>query len=73
MKYKIMTAQEAASLIENGNTCAVSGFTPAGALKAIPAAIAAKAEAEHAAGRPFAINVISGASTIAPSIGPMNP
>ena len=63
MKYKIMTAQEAASLIENGNTCAVSGFTPAGALKAIPAAIAAKAEEEHAAGRPFAINVISGAST----------
>jgi len=63
MNYKIMTADEAANLIQNGSNCAVSGFTPAGALKAIPIALAKRAEAEHAAGRPFAINIVSGAST----------
>lgn len=58
-----LTAQEAALLINNGETIAVSGFTAAGAPKVVPAAVAARAEAEHAAGRPFKINVISGAST----------
>jgi len=58
-----LTAQEAALLINNTDTIAVSGFTAAGAPKAVPAAVAARAEAEHAAGRPFKINVISGAST----------
>jgi len=58
-----LTAQEAALLINHSETIAVSGFTAAGAPKAIPAALAARAEAEHAAGRPFKINVISGAST----------
>jgi succinate CoA transferase len=58
-----LTADEAAKLIHNGETVAVSGFTAAGAPKAVPGAIAARAEAEHAAGRPFKINLISGAST----------
>jgi succinate CoA transferase len=58
-----LTAEEAAQLIQNGETLAVSGFTAAGAPKAVPVAIAARAQAEHAAGRPFKINVISGAST----------
>lgn len=58
-----LTADEAAQLITNGQTVAVSGFTPAGAPKSVPGAIARRAEAEHAAGRPFKINIISGAST----------
>lgn len=58
-----LTADEAAQLINNGETLAVSGFTPAGSPKAVPVALAARAEAEHAAGRPFKVNVISGAST----------
>lgn len=58
-----MTAEEAASLIQNGQQIAFSGFTPAGATKAIPGAIAAKAEAEHAAGREFKISITTGAST----------
>ena len=58
-----LTAEEAAHLVSNGETVAVSGFTAAGAPKAVPSAIAVVAEAEHAAGRPFKINVISGAST----------
>lgn len=63
MSYTYMTADEAASLIQNGQKIAVSGFTPAGAIKVLPSAIARKAEAEHAAGRPFKVDIISGAST----------
>jgi len=58
-----LTAAEAAQLIHDTETLAVSGFTAAGAPKVVPVAIAARAEAEHAAGRPYKINVISGAST----------
>jgi len=58
-----LTAEEAAQHIHNGQTIAVSGFTPAGTPKAVPFAIAARAEAEHQAGRPFKINLLSGAST----------
>ena len=42
---------------------AFSGFTPAGAPKEIPKAIAARASEIHAAGQPFRIGVITGAST----------
>jgi acetyl-CoA hydrolase len=59
----ILTAEEAGALIHHGQTVAFSGFTPAGAPKAVPRAIAARANAEHAAGREFKINVITGAST----------
>lgn len=58
-----MSADEAASLIQNGQQIAFSGFTPAGATKVIPVALAKRAEEEHAAGRPFKVNVVTGAST----------
>ncbi|MDZ4743016.1 MAG: succinate CoA transferase [Verrucomicrobiota bacterium] len=58
-----ITAQEAAKMIEHGDSIGFSGFTPAGAAKVIPLAIAEKAKAEHAAGRPFKIGVLTGAST----------
>ena len=58
-----MTADEAASLIQNGQQIAFSGFTPAGATKVIPSAIARRAEAEHAEGREFKVAVITGASS----------
>lgn len=58
-----MTADEAAALIQHGQTVGFSGFTPAGVPKAIPLAIARRAEAEHAAGREFQIGVLTGAST----------
>ncbi len=63
MGYNYITAEEAASLIQNGQQIAFSGFTPAGATKVIPAAIAKRAEEEHAAGREFKINAVTGAST----------
>ncbi|MBB5352480.1 acetyl-CoA hydrolase [Haloferula luteola] len=54
---------EAAAYVQNGMTIGFSGFTPAGAAKAIPKAIAARAREEHAAGREFKIGVVTGAST----------
>lgn len=63
MEFNKITAAEAASMIQNGDTVGLSGFTPAGAPKCIPAEIAKKAEAEHAAGRAFKISIFTGAST----------
>lgn len=63
MSIPVITADEAASYIENGFSIGVSGFTAVGVPKAIGTAIAKKAEAEHAAGRPFKINLFTGAST----------
>src|SRR4051812_23566222 len=61
--FPSLTADEAASLIQHGQTLGVSGFTPAGAAKVVPRALAARARAEHAAGRPFKVAIVSGAST----------
>jgi acetyl-CoA hydrolase len=58
-----LTAAEAASHILNGQTVAFSGFTAAGAAKAVPKAIAERAKELHAAGQKFRIGVMSGAST----------
>jgi len=58
-----MTAEEAAELIQHGDTVGFSGFTPAGTPKAVPAAVAARAERLHEQGRPYKIGVITGAST----------
>ncbi len=58
-----LTAEEAAAMIPNGATIGFSGFTPAGAAKATPRALAAKAKALHAAGEPFKVRVLTGAST----------
>jgi acetyl-CoA hydrolase len=63
LPFPTLTADEAAALINHGDTIGFSGFTPAGACKIIPLAIAARAKAEHAAGRPFKIGVVTGAST----------
>lgn len=61
--YPIITAAEAADLINDGDIIGFSGFTPAGAAKDIPTAIAARASNEHEAGRDFKIGVVTGAST----------
>ncbi|MBD3802727.1 MAG: acetyl-CoA hydrolase/transferase family protein [Thioclava sp.] len=58
-----MSAEEAAQLIDNGATIGMSGFTGSGYPKAVPMALAARIEAEHAAGRPFKVKIWSGAST----------
>lgn len=63
MRYKIITAEEAASYINHDDNVGFSGFTASGSPKVIPMAIAQKAESEHAAGRPFQIGMFTGAST----------
>jgi len=63
MSLKFITAEEAASLVKNGDNVGFSGFTPAGSPKAVSVEIAKKAEAEHAKGNPFQIGVFTGAST----------
>ena len=63
MNYTFMTAAEAASLINDGEIIALSGFTPAGSPKAVTAALAKIAEEKHSKGEPFKIGIITGAST----------
>ena len=63
MAFNYITAQEAAEMIENGSTIGFSGFTAPGTPKFVPEAIAAKAEKEHAEGRPYKVNIFTGAST----------
>ena len=58
-----LTAEEAASHIQHGQTVGFSGFTPAGAPKAIPLAVSKRAKVEHESGREFQIGVLTGAST----------
>ncbi len=61
--FPIMSAEEAAELIPHGAMVGVSGFTPAGAPKAVPRALANRARALHQSGKPFQIRLLSGAST----------
>ena len=63
MAYTRITAAEAAALIKNDENIGLSGFTPAGTAKAVTRELAKKAEAEHAAGRPFKEGIFTGAST----------
>jgi propionyl-CoA:succinyl-CoA transferase len=58
-----LTAEEAASHIQHGQTVGFGGFTPAGAPKAIPLEVARRARREHEADREFQIGVLTGAST----------
>ncbi|MCP3943871.1 MAG: succinate CoA transferase [Desulfobacteraceae bacterium] len=61
--YPIISKQEVVSLIKDGDTVAFSGFTAAGAAKAVPVMLAEHAKQEHSRGRSFRIRVISGASS----------
>ena len=63
-KIPIITADEAAAFINDGDAVGFSGFTPAGAAKVVPSAIARRAKAEHEAGRRCQIGGLTGASTV---------
>jgi hypothetical protein len=60
---KLASAEQAAALIQPGETVAMSGFTGSGYPKAVPLALAARIEQAHAAGQPFQVKVLTGAST----------
>ena len=49
-------------MIQNGQTIGFSAFTSAGAAQAVPVALAERAKAEHAAGRPFKVGVLAPAA-----------
>ncbi len=63
LRSKIMSAADAAALIDSGTTVGMSGFTGSGYPKSVPLALASRIEAEHAAGKPFRVKVWTGAST----------
>ncbi|PAB57618.1 acetyl-CoA hydrolase/transferase family protein [Anaeromicrobium sediminis] len=58
LKSKVVSAEEAAKLIEDGMVVATSGFTPSGYPKAVPLALAKRAEA----GEEIGITLLTGAS-----------
>ena len=68
---RVMTAEQAATLIPHGANVGMSGFTGAGYPKALPQAIAAHATAQNASGHPYKLNVWTGASTAAECDGVM--
>lgn len=63
MKYPVMTADEAALLIKNGNTVGIGGFSSVGVPKVVPSALARLAKQEHEAGRAFQVGLVTGGAT----------
>lgn len=63
MKYPILTAEEAAALITNGDTIGIGGFSSVGTPKAVPSALARRAEALHQKGEEFKIGLITGGAS----------
>ena len=63
MSFRIISAEEAASYINNDDVIGFSGFTAAGCPKAVTKALAQRAEEEHAKGMPFKVGMYTGAST----------
>ena len=57
LQNKVMSAQEAASLIRDGMTVGMSGFTRAGEAKAVPLALIDRAKDEK-----LQISLVTGAS-----------
>ena len=59
MRYPILSPEEAAALINDGECVGLSGLTQAGAVKLLPGALAARAERMRAEGRPFRLTVMT--------------
>ncbi len=62
-RNKVVSADEAAALVDNGDTIGFSGFTGAGYPKEFPLALARRAKAIHETGEEFRIRMFTGAST----------
>lgn len=63
VSFPVLTAEEAVTLIKDQDTVAFSGFSPAGAAKVVPRALAEYARQEHTKGNPYKVKVLTGAST----------
>ncbi|SUG36736.1 propionyl-CoA:succinate CoA transferase [Salmonella enterica subsp. arizonae] len=62
VSWPTMSADDAAEIIQHNDMVAFSGFTPAGSPKALPAAIARRANVLHQMRQPFQIRLLTGAS-----------
>ncbi|MCI8336443.1 MAG: acetyl-CoA hydrolase/transferase family protein [Peptococcaceae bacterium] len=60
LQEKIISAEDAAAMIEHGNILGVSGFSPSGYPKAIPLALAEKIKQSPT---PLQVDILAGAST----------
>ncbi len=63
LRQRIMSADEAAALIRNGDNVGMSGFTGSGYPKEFPTALARRMNELHAKGDPLRVGVFTGAST----------
>jgi len=63
LPFPVLFADEAAALVSDGDTVAFSAFTPAGSVKAVPRALAARARAATERGERLRIKLMTGAST----------
>ena len=61
--YTVITALETASMIKNGDSLGLSGFTPSGVPKAVTKELAKIAVSEHEKGNAFQVSLFTGAST----------
>ena len=62
-KSKVMSAVDAAAIVENGWNIGFSGFTGAGYPKVFPPALAERIREAHARGEEFMVSSWTGAST----------
>jgi len=63
LRAKLMSADEAARFIVDGDHVGMSGFTGSGSPKKVPLALAQRIDQAHQAGQHFRISVLTGAST----------
>src|SRR5580765_7495329 len=63
LESKIMSAEEAAALIQSGDQIGMSGFTGSGYPKAVPVQLAKRIAEAHFRGEKFQVSVFTGAST----------
>src|SRR5664280_3167217 len=63
LAQRVMSAEEAAALIQPGAQIGMSGFTGSGYPKAVPMALARRITDAHLRGQKFKVNVFTGAST----------
>src|SRR5271169_7012743 len=63
LAQKIMSAEEAAALIQSGDQVGMSGFTGSGYPKEVPIALARRIAEAHIHGQKFQVSVFTGAST----------
>ena len=61
--FPILSPEEAVAYIQDNATIAFSGFANAGAAKAVPRALAARAREFHDRGEPFRVRVLTGSSS----------